>query len=41
MKFKKILIAGTDGFKHGLTEVAAWFAQENNLRDYKADIYNI
>jgi dTDP-glucose 4,6-dehydratase len=33
--------AGRDGFKRGLTETAAWFIQHDNLRGYKADIYNI
>ena len=33
--------AGRDGFKRGLTETAEWFMQQDNLRGYKADIYNI
>jgi NAD dependent epimerase/dehydratase len=32
---------GRDGFKRGLVETAKWFAQRDNLRGYKADIYNI
>jgi NAD dependent epimerase/dehydratase len=32
---------GRDGFKRGLTETAEWFGQHENLRAYKADIYNI
>ena len=32
---------GREGFKRGLTETAKWFAQHDNLRGYKADIYNI
>ena len=32
---------GRDGFKRGLTETAEWFGQHENLRGYKADIYNI
>lgn len=31
---------GRDGFKRGLAETADWFAQSENLRGYKADIYN-
>ena len=30
-----------EGFKRGLTETAEWFAQPDNLRGYKADIYNL
>ncbi len=33
--------AGRDGFKRGLAETAAWFAQCDNLLAYKSDIYNI
>lgn len=29
------------GFKRGLAETAVWFANAENLRGYKADIYNI
>ena len=32
---------GLDGLKRGLTQTAEWFTQGNNLRGYKADIYNI
>ena len=32
---------GREGFKRGLIETAEWFAQNDNLRGYKADIYNI
>ena len=30
-----------DGFKRGLAETAEWFAQPENLLDYKSDIYNL
>ncbi|WP_226471187.1 NAD-dependent 4,6-dehydratase LegB [Dechloromonas denitrificans] len=33
--------AGREGFKRGLAETATWFAQPDNLRAYKADIYNV
>lgn len=33
--------AGREGFKRGLAETAKWFCQPDNLRGYKADIYNI
>jgi len=32
---------GLDGFKRGLAETVAWFKQPDNLRGYKADIYNL
>lgn len=32
---------GRDGFKRGLAQTAAWFVQPENLRGYKADIYNL
>lgn len=32
---------GKEGFKRGLAETVAWFAKPENLRNYKADIYNI
>lgn len=32
---------GRDGFKRGLTETAEWFTKPENLKRYKADIYNI
>ncbi|MDH4618257.1 NAD-dependent 4,6-dehydratase LegB [Brevibacillus sp. AY1] len=30
-----------DGFKRGLSETIEWFTQPNNLRQYKAGIYNV
>ena len=33
--------AGREGFKRGLTETVEWFARPENLRGYKADIYNV
>lgn len=33
--------AGKDGLRRGLAETAAWFANPENLRRYKTDIYNI
>lgn len=32
---------GREGFKRGLTETAEWFSRPNNLRGYKAEIYNV
>lgn len=32
---------GRDGFKRGIAETAQWFAHPENLRNYKADIYNL
>jgi NAD dependent epimerase/dehydratase len=32
---------GQDGFKKGLKETIDWFSNSNNLKSYKADIYNI
>ena len=32
---------GREGFKRGLTETIAWFKDPENLKRYKADIYNI
>ncbi|MGO0790230.1 NAD-dependent 4,6-dehydratase LegB [Herbaspirillum seropedicae] len=32
---------GREGLKRGLAETAQWFVQPENLRGYKADIYNI
>ena len=32
---------GHEGFKRGLIETAEWFAQNENLRGYKSDIFNI
>lgn len=33
--------SGRDGFKRGLAKTAEWFSQADNLRSYKADIYNL
>jgi len=33
--------AGIDGLKHGLRETIAWFGRPENLRRYKAGLYNI
>ena len=33
--------SGRDGFKRGLPKTAEWFSQADNLRRYKADIYNL
>jgi dTDP-glucose 4,6-dehydratase len=35
------IYGGLDGFKRGLAETVTWFAQPDNLRGYKADIYNL
>jgi len=32
---------GREGFRRGLAETVAWFTQPENLRNYKADIYNV
>lgn len=32
---------GREGFKRGLQETVAWFTHTDNLKRYKADIYNI
>jgi len=32
---------GLDGFRRGLAETVKWFADPENLKQYKADIYNI
>lgn len=32
---------GTEGFKRGLVETIAWFTEPENLKNYKADIYNL
>ena len=32
---------GRDGFKRGIAETAQWFARPENLRGFKADIYNL
>jgi NAD dependent epimerase/dehydratase len=33
--------AGLEGFQCGLTETIAWFTNAENLKGYKADVYNI
>lgn len=33
--------AGLDGLRRGLEQTVAWFGNADNLRGYKADIYNI
>jgi len=33
--------AGREGFERGLRETAEWFSDADNLRRYKADIYNV
>jgi NAD dependent epimerase/dehydratase len=33
--------AGRDGFKRGLKETIEWFTTSENLKNYKADVYNI
>lgn len=45
-KAKKLLgwepaYGGRDGFKRGLAATIAWFSNPENLKKYKADIYNI
>lgn len=45
-KAKKLLgwepvFGGRDGFKRGVEETAAWFCNPENLKQYKADLYNI
>jgi NAD dependent epimerase/dehydratase len=32
---------GRNGFKRGLEETVAWFTDPENLKNYKADIYNV
>lgn len=32
---------GLSGFKRGIEETVAWFSQPENLKNYKADVYNI
>lgn len=32
---------GRDGFKRGLAETAEWFADPENIKGYKAEIYNL
>jgi NAD dependent epimerase/dehydratase len=33
--------AGRDGFEHGIAQTAEWFMQADNLKMYKAGVYNI
>lgn len=33
--------SGREGFKRGLRDTAEWFSNKDNLKHYKADIYNI
>jgi dTDP-glucose 4,6-dehydratase len=35
------LYGGKDGLRRGLADTAAWFTSGENLKQYKADIYNI
>ena len=35
------LYAGRDGFKRGLIETIEWFTNPENLKNYKADMYNV
>ncbi|MBU4464195.1 MAG: GDP-mannose 4,6-dehydratase, partial [Proteobacteria bacterium] len=35
------LYAGREGFKRGLIETIEWFTNPENLKNYKADVYNI
>jgi len=35
------IYGGREGFKRGLAETAAWFAEPENLKRYKSNIYNI
>jgi hypothetical protein len=32
---------GLEGFKRGLQETVDWFTRDQNLRSYKANIFNI
>lgn len=32
---------GLEGFKRGLAETISWFTERENLKGYKADVYNI
>ena len=32
---------GMEGFKHGLAGTVVWFTRPENLRSYKAGIYNV
>ena len=33
--------AGRDGLARGIQETISWFAQPENLRHYKSDVYNV
>ena len=33
--------AGPEGLKHGIEETVKWFSEENHLRVYKSEIYNL
>jgi dTDP-glucose 4,6-dehydratase len=33
--------SGLDGFKRGLIETISWFRDPDNLKSYKADVYNV
>lgn len=35
------IYGGGEGFRRGLAETVAWFTNPDNLKNYKADIYNI
>ena len=35
------LYAGKDGFRRGLFETVEWFTNPENLKNYKADLYNV
>ena len=35
------LYAGREGFKRGLEKTVEWFTDKNNLKQYKANVYNI
>jgi NAD dependent epimerase/dehydratase len=46
MKAKQLLnwepaYGGREGFKRGIKETVEWFTNKENLRQYKADVYNI
>ena len=32
---------GKEGFRNGISETVKWFADSDNLKDYKVDVYNI
>lgn len=34
-------VAGREGLRHGLSQTVRWFLSEDNLRRYKAEIYNV